>query len=390
MEKLKINETPRRTARNFRINNITLENIEIPEKVGEFKNIEIKNLNSKTSNSNNSANDKLNTDIVIDTKSKISNMLVYGLGETLTNLVNDKANANLKISIKNDDITNKSRKEKATSGNNKEKNAEKEAEIDFKFDKENQDLIENIEINAKENSKSTIILKYEQQEDIEAFHNGIIKTNAKKNSEINIILINLLNQKSNNFISIENTFEENAKINYTIVDFGGKNSITNYYSNMIGDNSDNQLNTIYLGKKDQVFDLNYIGELRGKKTNINIDVQGALKDKSKKHFKGTIDFKKGCKKAVGNESEACMLLSDTAKSIALPMLLCSEEEVEGNHSSSAGKIGEKELFYIMSRGFSFKEAMKLMVRARFNKILENIKNEELKQEIVKEIDEKLD
>ena len=31
--------------------------------------------------------------------------------------------------------------------------AEKEAEIDFKFDKENQDLIENIEINAKENSK---------------------------------------------------------------------------------------------------------------------------------------------------------------------------------------------------------------------------------------------
>lgn len=390
MEKLKINETPRRTARNFRINNITLENIEIPEKVGKFKNIEIKNLNSKTSNSNNSANDKLNTDIVIDTKSKISNMLVYGLGETLTNLVNDKANVNLKISIKNDDITNKSRKEKATSGNNKEKNAEKEAEIDFKFDKENQDLIENIEINAKENSKSTIILKYEQQEDIEAFHNGIIKTNAKKNSEINIILINLLNQKSNNFISIENTFEENAKINYTIVDFGGKNSITNYYSNMIGDNSDNQLNTIYLGKKDQVFDLNYIGELRGKKTNINIDVQGALKDKSKKHFKGTIDFKKGCKKAVGNESEACMLLSDTAKSIALPMLLCSEEEVEGNHSSSAGKIGEKELFYIMSRGFSFKEAMKLMVRARFNKILENIKNEELKQEIVKEIDEKLD
>ena len=63
-----------------------------------------------------------------------------------------------------------------------------------------------------------------------------------------------------------------------------------------------------------------------------------------------------------------MLLSDKAKSIALPMLLCSEEEVEGNHSSSAGKIGEKELFYIMSRGFELKEAMKLLVRAKFNKI----------------------
>lgn len=44
----------------------------------------------------------------------------------------------------------------------------------------------------------------------------------------------------------------------------------------------------------------------------------------------------------------------------------------------------------MSRGFELKEAMKLMVRAKFNKILENIKNEELKQEILEEIDKRLD
>lgn len=136
--------------------------------------------------------------------------------------------------------------------------------------------------------------------------------------------------------------------------------------------------------------MNYIGELRAEECNINIEVQGALKDTAKKHFKGTIDFKKGCKKSKGNENEFCMLLSDTAKSLALPMLLCSEEDVEGNHSSAAGKINSKELFYIMSRGFSYKEAMKLMVRARFNKILDNIENEDLKNEIVSEIDRKLD
>ena len=64
--------------------------------------------------------------------------------------------------------------------------------------------------------------------------------------------------------------------------------------------------------------------------------------------------------------------------------------LNGNHSSSAGKIGEKELFYIMSRGFELKEAMKLMVRAKFNKILENIKDEELKEQMLKEIDNRLD
>ena len=101
-------------------------------------------------------------------------------------------------------------------------------------------------------------------------------------------------------------------------------------------------------------------------------------------------FKKDVRKLLGNEAENCMLLSDKAKSLALPMLLCSEEDVEGNHSASSGKVGDKELFYIMTRGFDKKSAEKLLVRAKFNNILTNITNEELKQEILDEIDKKLD
>ena len=364
MENLKLNETPVRTARNFRINNIKLENIEVPEVITSFENVTIIGDTSKINIEQNA--DNTNTD------------LVYGLSEELTNQAKHGANQKIKLTI-NSNQNEKSKAEEKT-----------EAEIDFKFDDENAALIDNIEITANENTKSTIIIKYTSNQENGNYHNGIIKAQAEKNAELNIVLVNLMNIKSNNFLAIENEFEENAKINYTIVDFGGKHSITNYYSNLQGDNCDNQLNTIYLGKENQVFDLNYIGELRGKKSNIDIEVQGALKDTSKKHFKGTIDFKKGCKKATGNENEACMLLSDTAKSIALPMLLCSEEEVEGNHSSSAGKIGEKELFYIMSRGFELKEAMKLMVRARFNQILEKIENDELREEILQEIDKRLD
>lgn len=353
MQNMKLNETPVRTSRNFNINNIKLENIEIPDEIKEFKNVEIISENSKLKIENNP-----------------NTSLTYGLNEELTKMVNESANQKIKLII--DSKTNN------------------ETQINFKFDDENLSLVDSIEIVANEDTKATVAIKYETRKDIEAFHNGIIKVFAKTGAQVNIIVTNFINTRSNNFISMENVLEENANVQYTIVDFGGKNSITNYYSNILGDSANNNLNTIYLGKKMQVFDLNYIAELRGKRTNIDIEVQGALKDNAKKHFKGTINFKKGCKKATGNENENCMLLSKTAKSIALPMLLCSEEEVEGNHSSSAGKIGDKELFYIMSRGFNKKEAMKLMVRAKFNKILENIKNEDLKNEIVAKIDEILD
>ena len=348
---LKVNETPVRTARNFNINNIKLEDVIIPESIRSFENVDIINESSK---------------ILIDNNVKFSK-LTYGIGKKLEEI---ESNQNINIGI-----------------NSK---SNKNVYINFEFDEDNLELVDNIMITANEDTKAIIIIKYKSESNIKAFHSSIIKTNAKANSNIKIIFVNLLNNDSNNFVVIENKLEENARVDYFIVDFGGKNSITNYYSNLIGNYSDNRLNTIYLGKENQLFDLNYIGELRGEKSNINIEVQGALKDNANKHFKGTIDFKKGCKKAVGNENEACMLLSETAKSLALPMLLCSEEDVEGNHSTSSGKIGEKELFYIMSRGFEFKEAMKLMVRAKFNKIIDYIKNEELKDEILEEIDKRLD
>lgn len=137
-------------------------------------------------------------------------------------------------------------------------------------------------------------------------------------------------------------------------------------------------------------DINYIVDINGQESKADIDVQGALKDESKKHFKETIDFKKGCKKAKGNENEFCILLSDKAKSLALPMLLCTEDDVEGNHSTASGKVDNKDLFYIMSRGISYKDAIKLLVKAKFNQIIQTIKDEQLKQEILEQIDRRLD
>ena len=354
MNSLKINETPVRTSRGFNINNININEEEVLNKIDEFNNVEI---------------------ICDSSKVKINNIktpinLKYGLGEELTKQVSEHSNQHYQIEV--DSKTNK------------------ETVFNFDFDKNNSSLVENIEITANEGTTASFTFKYEGAKSLKAYHNGVIKLHAKEKSNINIIIINLLSDTSLNLLAIENSVEENANVTYTIVDFGGQKTITNYYSNVKGDFAENNLNTIYLGKDKQVLDLNYIAELYGKKSNVNIEVRGALKDKAKKNFKGTIDFKTGCKKAKGEENENCMLLSDTAKSIALPMLLCSEEDVEGAHSSSAGKVGEKELFYIMSRGFNLKEAQKLLVRANFNKILDNIKNDELKEKILKEIDWRLD
>ena len=346
MEMLKLNETPVRTSRNYKINNIKLENVELPTNIKAFTSNEIIGIKEIDPNVSN-----------ID--------LVYGTGKILEENINNYANSKIKIENTSEDI-----------------------QINYNFDAENTQLINNLEIIAEKNLN--IIIKYESKTEKECFHNGVIRLLAKENANVNITIVNLLNNSSNNFDSIENVLQENANVNYTIIDIGAKNSVSNYYSNLMGNGAKNDLKTIYLGTENQVKDINYIAHTRGEKTEIDIDVQGALKDFSKKNFKGTIDFKKGCKNAKGNENEYCMMLSDTAKSIALPMLLCTEDNVEGNHSTSSGKVEPEILFYIMSRGISYKEAIKLITRARFGNIIERIQNEELKQEIFAQIDRRLD
>lgn len=111
MPNLKLNETPIRTARNYNINNIELENIELPKSISQFKNVSITGV-EYTNNIN-------------------TNNLIYGLSKTLENQVKQNSNQKIKIHVQNNE----------------------NAQIDFKFDKQNTRLVENIEIVSKENSR---------------------------------------------------------------------------------------------------------------------------------------------------------------------------------------------------------------------------------------------
>lgn len=353
MEDLILNNTPVRTSVNFGMNNIVLKEIQLPQKVSKF-------------NSFNIVNDT--TNITINSNSTLKEeKFVYGVGKEI-----EEIEKKLKLEI------------------NLKKAEEKEkAFIQYNLSEKENTLSNYVKIEAQEYSKGNVILKYNSEDDVKHIAMSNIKIDAKANSDSQLVVLNMLNSNSLNFMSIEANIEENAKLNVVIIDFGGQKSISNYYSNLVGKNSINELDTIYLGDNDRLIDMNYISHLRGEKSDTNIEVQGALKDRAVKNFKGTIDFKQGCTKSKGNENEFCMLLSENAKSKALPMLLCTEEDVEGNHSTASGKVDKSELFYLMSRGISQKEAMKLIVRAKFTPIIEKIEDEDVKKEILDKIDEKL-
>lgn len=340
MEKYVLNETPIRTARNFGINHVEVD-VEIPE----YKTFE-------------------NVNIYADL-SKVN---------VIHNIVKEKYTSRIGLeSLKNEEI-------KIIVPENTY--LEEPIKLEFDIDEDNEYLSEKIDILVKENSN----VKFEFIYTGTGFHNGKIKYVIEKQSKVKNTIANLI-EDGESFIEVENSLEEESKLNTTWIEIGGKDKISNYYTKLIGNFSKNELNVVYLGKENDIIDINYNMEAYGKKTEEVINVQGAITDNVKKNFKGTIDFKEGATKSVGKENENCMLLSPNAKSKSLPMLLCHEEDVVGEHGVSSGKIDENKLFYIMTKGISYNDAKKLIIKANFYEILNNVKNEEIKKIIDKKIDE---
>lgn len=258
-------------------------------------------------------------------------------------------------------------------------------------------IIDNNVIIAKENSEVTVMIDYKSKDDLdnraasretldmkdlnEVFHNGLTRIYLEKGATVNLIKIQSLLDTGNHFDTCIASLEENAKINYILIELGSQTSITNIKTDLMGTGSMAEIHTVYIGDKDRKIDINYLVNHYGKETKSKIEVKSALLDKSSKIFKGTLDFKKGAKKSVGQEEEYAVLLSKEVRNRSVPILLCSEDDVSGQHAASAGKIDENKLFYLMTRGFSEADAKKLIIEAAIGPIIDLIPLEEIRTSI---------
>lgn len=71
---------------------------------------------------------------------------------------------------------------------------------------------------------------------------------------------------------------------------------------------------------------------------------------------------KSCRKALINQDNKIICLQANCASIE-PNLYINNNEIEANHSAYIGKFSKEMVFYLMSRGLSFKECYQLLIKA---------------------------
>ncbi len=83
-----------------------------------------------------------------------------------------------------------------------------------------------------------------------------------------------------------------------------------------------------------------------------------------------------------------LLMDDSVVNQTIPVILCDEDDVEGNHGASIGRLDEESLFYMESRGLSLEAAYELIAEARMESAIHGIMDKKVEEYIEAELREK--
>lgn len=177
--------------------------------------------------------------------------------------------------------------------------------------------------------------------------------------------------------------DDDARVTVRHVVLGGSFTATGLAADLRGDRSRIDIGTSYLGADADERDFNYIVRHRGKKTECNLDANGVLTGTSKKILRGTIDLMHGAKGAQGNERETVLLANKGVDNKTVPMILCDEDDVAGNHGATIGHVRPEQLFYMGCRGLSEKQAEELFISAKLEDAAITAPDEQMRDNVVR-------
>ncbi len=96
-------------------------------------------------------------------------------------------------------------------------------------------------------------------------------------------------------------------------------------------------------------------------TSSRIISKSISKDGGRTSYRGLLKIGKGARKAKANVVCDALILDPKSRSDTYPYIEIEEDDVQIGHEASVSKIGEEQLFYLMSRGLSEQEATTMIV-----------------------------
>ncbi|MDR1821258.1 MAG: SufD family Fe-S cluster assembly protein [Oscillospiraceae bacterium] len=246
--------------------------------------------------------------------------------------------------------------------------------IEQEFDAATTPVVSNV-IYAEAGARVSVLLVYTGKAETAFFSTRVLAENCAEVSVTEVFL-----SDGAVYGDFQSVLGNSASLRHNRIVMGMGSRYLGSFNRLSGSDCEAKSEIFYLCS-DGVCDFNCINRHFAANSKSELLASGVLLGDAEKTFRGTLDFQPGSRGSVGAESENVLILSDDAKNRSCPLVLCGEEDVDGSHSVSVGKIDAAKLYYMQTRGLSEAETKTLVSLGMLQSALSSVANEKLEEKL---------
>lgn len=193
-------------------------------------------------------------------------------------------------------------------------------------------------------------------------HAGCVELLVKENGYLRYSTIENWSRNMLNLNTKKVIVEKNAKIDWVTGSFGSKISMLYPMSILKGEYASAEYTGVSFAGEGQTLDTGFKIVHSAPNTTSVVHAKSISKGNGKSIFRSSVKVLKEAKKTSCSISCDSLILDKKSRSDTLPVSDIRNGDVTYSHEAKIGKISDKTLFYLMSRGLSEQEARAMIVR----------------------------
>jgi len=208
---------------------------------------------------------------------------------------------------------------------------------------------------------------------------GATELILKPNSHLRFVSLQNWGQGVWHFGHQKAIVDRDASLQWTVGVLGSRLSKINQHVDLIGVGAESQVNGVMFTEGKQHLSYHTMQHHAAPHGRSDFLYKAALQDKSHTVWRGMIKVDPGAQKTDGYQRNDNLLLSESSRADAIPGLEIEADDVRCTHGSTTGRVDDELIFYAMCRGFTRREAVRMIVTGFFQQVFDRVAIESVRE-----------
>ncbi len=206
----------------------------------------------------------------------------------------------------------------------------------------------------------------------QALHNGAVELILGDDANLQLVTLQDWGRNVWQFTHERALLGRGAALNWVTGSLGSRFLKSFQTVEMNGAGASAQVSGLFFADGKQHFDHDTQQNHNMPDTVSDLLYKGALKEKGRSVWQGMIRVLPNAQRTNGYQANRNLLLDKTARADSIPGLEIEADDVRCTHAATAGQVDQDQIFYLMSRGVSRPDAVRLVVSGFFAPVLERV------------------